>query len=102
MPAVIAVKAGEALGEVAAAVEFLDDFDHLCAEGTVGFPVRGLISRLEFIPSVVNDLPEWRSSRTAWTINGRHNCLFEQLSVCNSKIIVFLNRNHRNIDTKPD
>ena len=39
MPAFGAVETGEALGEVAAAVEFLDDFADFRAERAVSFPV---------------------------------------------------------------
>ncbi len=58
MPAVRAEKAGEALGKIAAAVEFLDDFDGVGPERSVGFAVALFVIGLKVIPAMMDDLPE--------------------------------------------
>lgn len=78
MSAIGAVKAGEALGVIAAAVEFLDDLDGIWAEGPLGFSVALFVTSTEFIPPVVDDLPEGRGSWAARAVDGGHTCPYEQ------------------------
>ena len=58
MTTVFAVKPGESLGQIAAAIEFLDDFNGVGSERSVSLTVRSFVLSLETIPSVVDDLPE--------------------------------------------
>ena len=58
MTTVFAVKPSESLGQIAAAIEFLDDFNGVGPERSVSFTVRAVVLSLEIIPSVVDDLPE--------------------------------------------
>ena len=57
MPAIGAMQPGEPLSQITAAVEFLDDFDGVRPERPVSIPVRSFVLSLEFIPTVVDDLP---------------------------------------------
>ena len=59
MTAVFAVEPGESLGQIAAAIEFLDDFNGVGSERSVGFAISRFVLSLEIIPTVVDDLPEW-------------------------------------------
>jgi hypothetical protein len=77
--AVGAVVAGEAGGEVAAAVVGLDGGDGFRAEGTHGGAVVFLVTGEEVIPCGVDNLPKWGGAGAAGLVDGRHNCSLEQL-----------------------
>jgi len=70
--AIRALQAGEAVGEVATAVELLDHRDGIASQGAVDLAVAGFVLGEEVAPSVMDDLPEGRSPRTAGTVDGRH------------------------------
>ena len=78
VPAIRALQSSEAPGEVTAAVELLDHGNRLGAEGPVDFAIDFFVGGLKYIPRLVDNLPERRGARTARSINGRHNCSFEQ------------------------
>ena len=67
-----AVEAGEAGGEVAAAVELLDDGDGVGAEGAVDRAVDGLVAGEEGLPGGLHDLPERGGAGTARAVDGGH------------------------------
>ena len=67
-----AVEAGEALGQVAAAQEGLDDRHGGGVERAVARPVSFLVSREEIGPAVVDSLPERRGARAAGLVDGWH------------------------------
>lgn len=69
MAAVRAVEAGEAGGEVAAAVEGLDDGNGRRIERAVGGPVAGFVTGQEVGPRMVDDLPEERGAGAAGFID---------------------------------
>lgn len=69
--AIGALKAGETSGEVAAAVEAIDDGNGIAAEGSVGLAMAVLVGGEEFAPSVVNNLPEGRGARREGAGAGR-------------------------------
>ena len=72
VPAVRALQAGEAGGEIAAALELIDDGHRVVAQRPVGLAVGGLVFGAEVAPSVVDDLPQWRSAGSPGLIDGWH------------------------------
>ena len=80
MAAVGALEPGESGGEVAAAVELVDHGDGASsAQRAVSPAVAGFVVGDELIPCMVNDLPERRSPRASWSVNGKHKYSFEHL-----------------------
>ena len=79
MTTVGAVEPGEALSEIATAIEFLNDFDCVGPERSVNFPGRSFVLSLEIIPSVMDDLPKRRGTWAARSIDRLHKCLSEHL-----------------------
>ncbi len=70
MPAVGALQAGEAGGEVAAAVELVDDSHRVVAQRPLGLAVGGFVSGAEVVPGVVDDLT--LSMRIGFAIQQSH------------------------------
>lgn len=68
--AVGAVVAGEAGGEVAAAVVSLDGGDGLWPEWTHGGAVMALVAGEEVIPGGLNNLPKWGGAGAAGLVDG--------------------------------
>ena len=72
VPAIGALEAGEAGGEVAAAEERFDGGGGSGVERAVGWPVIVLVVGEEFVPSVVDELPEGRGAGSAWLVDDGH------------------------------
>ncbi len=70
--AIGALEAGESGGEVAAAVEFLDDVNGVGAKRPTGLAMGGSVVSEKLAPAVVDDLPEWRGAGAARAIDGGH------------------------------
>ena len=70
--AVGALQAGEALGQVTAAQEGLDDRHGGGVERAVGAAMAGFVVGEEVGPAVVDGLPEGRGAGAAGLVNGRH------------------------------
>ena len=70
MAAIGAMEAGEAGGEIAAAVELVDDGHRVVAQRAVGLAVGALVAGAEIAPRVVDDLPEGRGARSPGLIDG--------------------------------
>jgi hypothetical protein len=84
--AIGALKAGEASGEVAAAVEAIDDGDRVGAEGTVGLAMAVLVVGEEFAPGVVDNLPEGRGAGSSGLVDGGHKECSEEQSMCGARL----------------
>ena len=67
-----ALEAGEAGGEVAAAVELVDDGDGVPAQRAVGAAVAGFVAGDELVPGVVDELPEGRGAGSPGAVDGWH------------------------------
>ena len=72
MAGIGAMQAGEALGQVAAAQEGLDDGDAGWVERAVSRAVAGFVVGEEVGPAMVEGLPERRGAGPAGLEDGRH------------------------------
>ena len=70
--AVGALESGEAAGEVTAAEEGLDGGDGGGLKRAEGFAVAGFVAGEEFVPAVVDELPEGRGAGTAGLVSAGH------------------------------
>ena len=70
--AVRALESGEAGGEVAAAEEGFDGCGSGGVERAEILAVFGFVIGDEFVPAVVDELPEWRGAGAAGLVNGGH------------------------------
>ena len=73
VPAVRALEAGEAGGEVATSEEGLDGGEGGRWERAEGFAVFRFVVCEEVIPTVVDELPKGRGAGATGLVDGRHN-----------------------------
>ena len=72
LPALGAVEAGEASGEITAPEKGADGGDGLGAQWSHRTAVAPFVVGDEIVPSVVDDLPEGGGARAARMVDGRH------------------------------
>ena len=71
--AIGALETGKAGGEIAAAVELVDDGHGIPSERAVRLPVDGFVSGHEVVPGMVDDLPERRSAGASRAVDRGHS-----------------------------